>query len=93
MMSATTTWLADRTTFVAVLASLIAVGSAGSYALLVSSEPGQPKLLLQRVPEAKSVKNRMHIDIHATDIDAEAARFEALGARPRQQRHDIGARE
>jgi predicted enzyme related to lactoylglutathione lyase len=47
--------------------------------LLPNGRPG-PKLLLQRVPEAKSVKNRMHLDIDATDIEAEAARLEALGA-------------
>jgi len=40
-----------------------------------------PKLLLQQVPEAKTVKNRMHFDIDAVDIEAEAARLEALGAR------------
>lgn len=39
-----------------------------------------PKLLLQRAPEAKTVKHRMHLDIDATDIEAEATRLEALGA-------------
>jgi predicted enzyme related to lactoylglutathione lyase len=57
------------------------VGDAGAYVLLVSPEPGRPKLLLQRVPEAKTVKNRMHVDFDVIDIDAEAARLEALGAR------------
>ena len=40
--------------------------------LLMPSEPGWPKLLLQQVPEAKIVKNRMHLDIETLDIDAEA---------------------
>jgi predicted enzyme related to lactoylglutathione lyase len=57
------------------------VGGAGAYVLLMPPEPGQPKLLLQRVPEDKSVKNRMHLDIHTVDIDAEAERLESLGAR------------
>jgi predicted enzyme related to lactoylglutathione lyase len=57
------------------------LGGAGQYVLLVSSEPGRPKLLLQGVPEAKTVKNRMHLDIETSDIDAEAKRLEALGAR------------
>lgn len=57
------------------------VGSAGQYVLLLPAEPGPPKLLLQKVPEAKTVKNRMHLDIDAADIDTEAARLEALGAR------------
>jgi predicted enzyme related to lactoylglutathione lyase len=33
------------------------------------------------VPEAKTVKNRMHMDIETADIEAEAARLEGLGAR------------
>jgi predicted enzyme related to lactoylglutathione lyase len=57
------------------------VGAAGSYVLLRPPEPSQPKLLLQRVPEPKITKNRMHIDIHVGDIDGEAARLESLGAR------------
>ena len=39
------------------------LGAAGNYVLLVSGDAGQPKLLLQRVPEAKAAKNRMHLDI------------------------------
>ena len=40
-----------------------------------------PPLLLQRVPEAKQTKNRMHLDIVHDDVDAEVARLEQLGAR------------
>ena len=56
------------------------LGAAGNYVLLVPETPGAPKLLLQRVPEAKAVKNRMHLDIETPDIEAESARLEALGA-------------
>jgi predicted enzyme related to lactoylglutathione lyase len=56
------------------------VGSAGSYvALFPDGRPG-PKLLLQRVPEPKAGKNRMHIDIEVPDIHAEADRLRELGA-------------
>jgi predicted enzyme related to lactoylglutathione lyase len=58
-----------------------AVGGAGAYVLLMPPDPNQPKLLLQRVPEGKSVKNRMHLDFDVADIDAEADRLEFLGAR------------
>ena len=34
----------------------------------------------QKVPEGKVVKNRVHVDLGASDIEAEAARIEALGA-------------
>ena len=57
------------------------IGAAGQYVMLSPTEAGNPKLLLQRVSEAKVGKNRMHLDIDAADIDAEAARLEALGAR------------
>jgi predicted enzyme related to lactoylglutathione lyase len=55
-------------------------GSAGNYAVLVCPTPGRPKLLLQGVPEPKTTKNRMHIDIETPDIEPEAARLEKLGA-------------
>jgi hypothetical protein len=38
-------------------------------------------LLFLRVPEAKAVKNRLHIDLRPGDQAAEVARAEALGAR------------
>jgi predicted enzyme related to lactoylglutathione lyase len=57
------------------------LGGAGSYFLLVSGDGNKPKLLLQRVPEAKTAKNRMHLDIVTPDIRQEAVRLKALGAR------------
>ena len=43
-----------------------------------------PALLLLRTPDEKTTKNRMHIDVNATDRDqdAELERLLALGARP-----------
>ena len=57
------------------------LGGAGSYVLLVDEAGQQPKLLLQRVAEPKSGKNRMHFDIETPTVDAEVVRLEALGAR------------
>ena len=45
-----------------------------------------PDLLFLRVPEAKTVKNRLHLDLRPKDQAGEVARLEALGAR----RVDIG---
>ena len=46
-----------------------------------SAEDGvAPDLLFLRVPEAKGVKNRIHIDLRPEDQAAEVARIEALGA-------------
>ena len=38
-----------------------------------------PDLLVVRVPESKTVKNRLHLDLRPDDQDAEVARLEALG--------------
>jgi len=51
--------------------------------------PQWPGLVFVQVPEDKSVKNRLHIDLNPDDQDAEVARLEALGAR----RVDVGQRE
>jgi predicted enzyme related to lactoylglutathione lyase len=37
-------------------------------------------LMFHKVPEGKTVKNRMHIDLQAVDIVAEADRLTSLGA-------------
>lgn len=50
--------------------------------------PQAPTLVFVPVPEAKTVKNRVHIDVNATDRDqqAEVERLVGLGAR----RVDVG---
>jgi hypothetical protein len=52
-----------------------------NYVLLVPDGRPGPKLLLQRVPEDKAVKNRMHLDIEVPDIAAVAEQLEGRGAR------------
>jgi predicted enzyme related to lactoylglutathione lyase len=58
------------------------LGQAGPYRSLVPADgsPG-PKLILQGVSEGKVAKNRMHLDIHTADVDAEVERLIALGGR------------
>ena len=56
------------------------LGSAGSYVALVPLEGDPPKLILQQVAEPKTAKNRMHLDMLAPDIEAEAQRLVELGA-------------
>ncbi|MFF1720570.1 VOC family protein [Streptomyces sviceus] len=48
-----------------------------------------PGLLFVPVPEAKTVKNRLHLDFRPDDRDAEVTRLLALGAR----HTDIGQAE
>ena len=45
-------------------------------------ESAGPRLFFQKVPEGKTVKNRMHLDLHvgAARCEEEAERLEALGA-------------
>jgi len=40
-----------------------------------------PRLWFTRVPEPKTVKNRVHLDLRATDVAAEADRLVGIGAR------------
>lgn len=51
--------------------------------LLKAPEGRGPDLLFQKIPEGKSVKNRLHIDVSPTDRDQEAEieRVLALGAK------------
>ncbi len=53
--------------------------SAATSPIFPNGAPG-PKLLLQRVTEPTTLKNRMHFDIEVADIDPEADRLVALGA-------------
>lgn len=48
----------------------------------VRREPVPPTIFLARVPEAKTVKNRLHLDVSPVDVPQaeEVARIEALGA-------------
>jgi len=72
------------------------------WALIDPSGSG-PRFFFQRVPEVKSVKNRLHLDIRVAPgltgdarfaaLDAEAARLEALGATRVEARRASGFEE
>jgi hypothetical protein len=51
-------------------------------AALTSPDPGRPRVLFQLVPEAKTVKNRVHLDVRvgADGREAEVARLLERGA-------------
>jgi glyoxalase superfamily protein len=48
--------------------------------VLVEAGPREPRLWFTRVPEPKTVKNRIHLDLRAGDHRAELARLATLGA-------------
>ena len=64
----------------------VTVSEPGDEPELRPSADSLPGLLFVRVPEPKSVKDRLHLDFRPDDQAAEVARLEALGA----TRVDVG---
>jgi hypothetical protein len=60
--------------------------SAPDEVVIAKDEHTYPELLFGTVPEGKTVKNRLHIDLNPDDQQAEVERLIGLGAR----RIDIG---
>lgn len=59
----------------------VAFDADGYFLMLRSSaNPAQPYLGLQKVPEEKAGKNRVHVDFSTDDPDGEIARLVELGA-------------
>src|ERR1700716_931212 len=51
-----------------------------------------PRLTFHRVPESKTVKNRLHLDLTSADFDAETERLVRLGARKVRDIEESGYR-
>jgi catechol 2,3-dioxygenase-like lactoylglutathione lyase family enzyme len=72
---------ADRAaTFWAAALGYRPFGRWEQYRSLVDPDGVGPKLILQQVAEGKAGKNRMHLDVHVPDVEAEVARLAVLGA-------------
>jgi predicted enzyme related to lactoylglutathione lyase len=56
------------------------IGRVDQY-IALGPGPGIIKFVLQGVSDPKPGKNRMHLDLWVADIDAAAARLEAIGAK------------
>jgi catechol 2,3-dioxygenase-like lactoylglutathione lyase family enzyme len=62
-------------------------------AVVLAGDPSAgPQLAFHQVPEPKTVKNRVHIDLIATDFDAETKRLIGLGAQKIRDVEANGAR-
>ena len=51
------------------------------YLSLVDPNKKFVKIILQKVDEKKTIKDRIHLDLHCDDIEKEVARLETLGAK------------
>jgi predicted enzyme related to lactoylglutathione lyase len=58
------------------------------WATLGSRSGTSPRLTFQRVPEAKTTKVRIHLDVQVDDIESGRSQVEALGGRWAGIRHD-----
>jgi catechol 2,3-dioxygenase-like lactoylglutathione lyase family enzyme len=56
------------------------VARDGAFIGLRARDGSRPTLVLQRVSEPKTGKNRMHLDVFADDFEVDRRRFEELGA-------------
>jgi hypothetical protein len=67
----------------AVLGRPINPGVDTEYAAIDATVPASgPRLAFHRVPEPKTVKNRLHLDLGTNQFDTERARLTRLGAAP-----------
>ena len=66
--------------------------SPGFASIGMASESEAPKWLFIQVPEGKTAKNRMHLDLSADDRDAEVARLLSLGAAKIDEHDEYGTR-
>jgi predicted enzyme related to lactoylglutathione lyase len=57
-------------------------GATEDFASVAPDTDGRlgPFLMFHKVPEGKTVKNRLHFDLQAADVTAEADRLTSLGA-------------
>ena len=57
------------------------VQSRESWSNIISAAPNAPKRInFAKVPEGKTVKNRLHFDLKVDDLDTEVSRLVGLGA-------------
>ena len=58
----------------------VQVAADGAFIGLQDPDGRLPTLVLQRVPEQKVAKNRMHLDVFSDDFDQHLDRLKGLGA-------------
>jgi predicted enzyme related to lactoylglutathione lyase len=66
----------------AALGRQLADGADAANAVVLTGDiaTSGPRLAFHQVPEGKTVKNRVHLDLTTTDLDSETDRLQQLGA-------------
>ena len=71
----------------------VSPGATAENAQLDATDPASgPRLFFQNVPEAKAVKNRLHLDLLTEHYEEEIERLTGLGAKPLNEVKVPGAR-
>ena len=64
--------------------------AASEFFAHIPGDGGDPLMMFIKVPEAKTVKNRVHLDMQAADRDAEVERLVGLGATVLHDKNEYG---
>jgi predicted enzyme related to lactoylglutathione lyase len=65
----------------AVLGRPVSPGASAERATVEATDPAVgPPLTFHQVPEPKTIKNRLHLDLNSPDFEAESERLVSLGA-------------
>jgi predicted enzyme related to lactoylglutathione lyase len=76
-----------------VLGRPVSPGPTPENVVVDATDPASgPRLFFNKVPEPKTVKNRLHLDLLTEHYDEEAERLTGLGARPLNEIKFPGAR-
>ncbi len=64
--------------------------AASEFFARIPGGDGDPMMMFIQVPEGKTVKNRVHLDMHSDDRAAEVERLVGLGATVVHEKHEYG---
>jgi predicted enzyme related to lactoylglutathione lyase len=65
-----------------VLGRQVSDGASAEFAAVTATDPAAgPFLMFHKVPEGKTVKNRLHLDLGTPDLETETQRLIELGAK------------
>jgi predicted enzyme related to lactoylglutathione lyase len=83
---------AAATFWAAALGRTVAEGADSDHAVVEAGDiaASGPRIAFHKVPEDKTVKNRLHLDLITADFHAELSRLECIGAKQLNEVHAGG---